>query len=62
MDFSSKPIEHMARSTDKLRVGGRDSASRFSGHMEEILIEKHADLVVTTAATYDLETNAFEIV
>lgn len=42
-----------------LYVGGRPGGNHFTGNMDEVLWEKHPDLVITTEPTYEVETEPF---
>lgn len=48
--------------TGNLVVGARISDTSFQGNMDEVLWEKHSDLVVTTTPTYEVEDKQFVIV
>ncbi|MBC8287641.1 MAG: hypothetical protein H8E42_09250 [Nitrospinae bacterium] len=42
-------------------VGGRDASNDgFTGNIDEVKWEKHPDLVITTSATYEVESAAFK--
>ncbi len=57
--LSIKVITGMVDASLPFVVGGRLTNTGMAGNFDEVLFEKHADLVVTTDLTYEVETTAF---